>query len=173
MNAPNEDRSVGRRQSDMNSLVALLVVSLLLGLIAAGTVGGAMATNFRVSAPLRARNMREEIIAGKYSLDLAAIKRGRTEYLKTCTACHGPNGEAKPKLGKDLRTSEFIAGKSDIQMVMFLKLGRNTWEKDNTTGVAMPPKGGNPMVTDQHLADIVQFMRFLQADLRGSSEHSP
>jgi disulfide bond formation protein DsbB len=129
-----------------------------------------MSTNYRVSASLRAQNMRERIMAEKYSLDLAAIQRGRTVFLKSCTACHGPQGEARPRLGKDLRISKFIADKSDQQMVMFLKLGRNTWDKDNTTGVAMPPKGGNPMVTDQDLTDIVQFIRFLQADLRESSK---
>ena len=172
MNAAT-DQERGESQQDMHPLVALTVVLVLLGLFGVSTVGGAMSTNNWVGEHLRARNMREKFVAQKYSLDLAGLKRGRTEYLKTCTACHGPQGEAKPKLGKDLRISKFIAAKSDPQMVMFLKLGRNTWEPDNTTGVAMPPKGGNPMVTDDNLVDIVQYIRFLQADFKESAARTP
>jgi cytochrome c5 len=29
----------------------------------------------------------------------------------------------------------------------------------NTTGVAMPPKGGNPAMSEQDIADIVAYMR--------------
>lgn len=173
MNTPHD--RVGRPggQGDMHPLIALFIVLVSLGLLGWVTIGGAIATNYSASETLRDRNLRERRVADEFSLDLAAIKRGRAEYLKTCTACHGPNGEAKPKLGKDLRTSQFIAGKSDAQMAMFLKLGRNTWDADNTTGVAMPPKGGNPMVTDQNLEDIVQFIRFLQADFVGGTDRSP
>jgi disulfide bond formation protein DsbB len=153
----------------MHPLVALLIVLFFVGLFAAGTVGGAISTNFRVSADLRNRNLKERIVAEKFGLDLNAIRLGREEYLKTCTACHGPRGEAKPRLGKDLRISKFIAEKSDSQLVMFLKLGRNTWEPDNTTGVAMPPKGGNPMITDQDLGNIAQYIRFLQKDHQESA----
>lgn len=160
-------------RGDMHPLVALLVVFLLVGLLGVSTVGGSILSTYRVTEPMRARNQREKLLAEKYSLDLVAVKRGRTEYLKTCTACHGPGGEAKPKLGKDLRTSKFIAEKSDSQMAMFLKVGRNTWDPENTTNVAMPPKGGNPMITDQDLADIVQFIRFLQANSGYASAPKP
>lgn len=136
-------------------------------LLAVSTIWGAIATNFRVGEELRARMMREMLIAEEHSLDFAAVKRGRDEYLKTCTACHGPEGEALPNLGKALRGSEFLDGQSDSQLAMFLKLGRNTWDPENTTGVAMPPKGGNPMITDEDLKDIVQFLRFLQVDEQG------
>lgn len=157
-------RPVGSGQpSDMHPLVALFLMLVSFGLMVTLPVG-AISTNWRVAEPLRARLMREKTIAEAHSLDLAAIRRGRVEFRKTCTACHGPNGEAKPRLGKDLRHSKFIADQGDSQLVMFLKLGRNTWDPDNTTGVAMPPKGGNPMITDENLAEIVQFLRFVQAD---------
>ena len=84
--------------------VFLLLMSVLsIALLALTTIWGAFATNRRVSAPYRAALMHESIIAEEASLDLAAMRRGRAEYMKTCTACHGPNGEAKPNLGKDLR----------------------------------------------------------------------
>jgi disulfide bond formation protein DsbB len=33
---------------------------------------------------------------------------------------------------------------------------------DNTTGIAMPPKGGNPLVTDEQLQIIVAYLRSLR-----------
>ena len=62
-------------------------------------------------------------------------------------------------LGKDLTTSTFVAEKSDADMVDFLKVGRDPSDPLNTTGVAMPPKGGNPALSDQDMLDIVAFVR--------------
>ncbi|WP_448601203.1 hypothetical protein [Thermoflexus hugenholtzii] len=41
----------------------------------------------------------------------------------------------------------------------FIKKGRPATDPANTTGVDMPPKGGNPALTDQDLADIIAFLR--------------
>ncbi len=152
------------QQSARFPLGSTIVATLTMALLAVTTVWGALASNYRAGERLRERNMRELLIAQEFSLDLPAIRRGREQYLGTCTACHGPNGEALPNLGKDLRHSEFVATQSDSQMRMFMKLGRNTWDAENTTGVAMPPKGGNPMLTDDDLVDIVHFLRYLQAE---------
>ena len=62
-------------------------------------------------------------------------------------------------LGKDLTTSTFVAERSDADMVAFLKVGRDPSDPLNTTGIAMPPKGGNPALNDQDLLDIVAFVR--------------
>ena len=32
---------------------------------------------------------------------------------------------------------------------------------DNTSGVEMPPKGGNPGLTDEQLTDIIAYIRTL------------
>ena len=55
--------------------------------------------------------------------------------------------------------SEFIGGQSDDQLLAFVKTGRTTSDPANTTGVDMPPKGGNPALTDEQLKDVVAFMR--------------
>ena len=141
---------------------ALATLSFLL--LAVTTIFGALASNARAGAHIMERSQRDQAIAEELGLDVAAIRRGRDAYMETCTACHGANGEAKPNLGKALRGSAFIQGKSDSQLLMFLKLGRNTWDAENTTGVAMPPKGGNPMLQDDDLRDIAQFLLSLQAD---------
>jgi disulfide bond formation protein DsbB len=85
--------------------------------------------------------------------------RGQQLYTTTCAACHGPNGEGVQGLGKDMRHSEFIASLSDEELLAFLKVGRDMSDPLNTTGVAMPPKGGNPALSDEQMLDIIAFMR--------------
>jgi mono/diheme cytochrome c family protein len=87
---------------------------------------------------------------------------GEELFTQTCAACHGPEGEGVTGLGKDMTTSEFIAGKSDEELVEFIKVGRPTDDPLNTTGVAMLPKGGNPSLSDEDLYDIVAYIRTLQ-----------
>ena len=85
--------------------------------------------------------------------------KGQADFAATCAACHGPDAKGLPNLGKDLVTSEFVTSKSDAELVEFLKVGRPTTDPLNTTGVAMPARGGNAAFTDQDLADIVAYLR--------------
>lgn len=84
---------------------------------------------------------------------------GKTLYGQTCAACHGMDAKGLPKLGKDLTTSTFISDKSDKDLLQFVEQGRLPSDPLNTTGVAMPPKGGNPALTDQQIMDIISYVR--------------
>ncbi len=88
--------------------------------------------------------------------------KGRQVFASTCAACHGPHGEGVPGLGKSVVASDFVATRTDAELVAFIKAGRSVDDPLNTTGVAMPPKGGNPALTDEDLADIVAYLRSLQ-----------
>ena len=90
--------------------------------------------------------------------------KGEENFVKTCSACHGPEGKGIEGLGKDMTTSEFIAGLNDEEMVAFIKVGRTTSDPLNTTGVDMPPKGGNPALNEDDLYDIVAFMRTIHQE---------
>ncbi|HLF28991.1 MAG TPA: cytochrome c [Anaerolineae bacterium] len=87
--------------------------------------------------------------------------RGQVVFEGTCSACHGPDAEGVAGLGKDLTTSEFVKDKTDADLVAFIKTGRPISDPLNTTGVEMPPRGGNPALTDQNLADVVAYLRTL------------
>ncbi|MBI3360837.1 MAG: cytochrome c [Chloroflexi bacterium] len=87
---------------------------------------------------------------------------GKTKFEGTCAACHGPDAKGLPGLGKNLVTSEFAKGKTDAELVAFIKTGRPVSDALNTTGVEMPPKGGNAAFTDQDLADIIAYVRTLE-----------
>lgn len=84
------------------------------------------------------------------------------EAFATCAGCHGPEGKGIEGLGKDFTTSEFVKGQTDEQLLAFIKVGRPASDPLNTTGVDMPPKGGNPALTDEQLLDVIAYVRSLQ-----------
>lgn len=86
---------------------------------------------------------------------------GHRLYRQNCALCHGANGEGKPSLGAALRANEFIQGQSDEELVQFLIEGRPADDPLNEKGIAMPPRGGNPSLTDDDLAAIVAYVRSL------------
>lgn len=77
--------------------------------------------------------------------------RGQQVYMEICVVCHGPDGrgavEGVPQLAPRL-------GQPDDVL-----LGRiiNGYQSPGSQ-LAMPPRGGNPDLTDQALADVLAYM---------------
>ncbi len=84
---------------------------------------------------------------------------GEQAFLASCSSCHGADARGLPGVGKDLVASEFTTEISDDELLTFIKNGRPTGDPANTTGIDMPPKGGNPAITDQQILDIIAFLR--------------
>ncbi len=87
-----------------------------------------------------------------------AISRGRTEFARSCAACHGVDARGLEGLGANLRTSEFVGESTDAELVEMIKQGKDATESHP----AMPAKGGNATLTDERLADIVVYIRSLR-----------
>lgn len=87
--------------------------------------------------------------------------RGEVVFVATCQPCHGPGGRGIDGLGKPLTTSEFVAATADADLVAFLVVGRAETDPANTTGVAMPARGGNSALTGEDLRDVVAYLRTL------------
>lgn len=87
--------------------------------------------------------------------------QGKQLFAQTCSACHGMDAKGLPKLGKNLTTSTYVVEKSDAELLAFIKQGRPVNDPLNTSGIAMPPKGGNPALTDQQIMDIISYVRQL------------
>ena len=121
--------------------LSLLGAALALGLAACG--GGAPSSTATPAGPV------------------GDPAKGQTLFAGTCSACHGPDATGVTGLGKNLTTSAFVAAQTDAQLLAFVKTGRPVDDPANTTGVAMPPRGGNPALTDQDLADIISYVRTL------------
>jgi disulfide bond formation protein DsbB len=94
--------------------------------------------------------------------DLSAeAAQGQRLFAANCALCHGQNAEGKAMLGKSLQTNGFVRNLSDEEIVGFLKTGRRADHPLNERGVDMPPKGGNPGLTDEDLQNIVAYLRAL------------
>jgi mono/diheme cytochrome c family protein len=91
----------------------------------------------------------------------AAKAHGQQIFTTTCATCHGTDGTGIKGLGKSLVASEFVKKASDDQLVDMLNKGRDAKDPLNSTGVAMPPKGGNAALTDKDLQDVVLYLRSL------------
>jgi disulfide bond formation protein DsbB len=77
-------------------------------------------------------------------------------------ACHGIDATGLPSLGKDLVTSSFVQGLGDDELATFIKTGRAVSDALNTTGLDMPGKGGNPMLSEADIRAIVAWLRSIQ-----------
>ncbi len=87
---------------------------------------------------------------------------GEAVFQGTCSTCHGPDANGIEGLGKGLHNNTFVQSMTDDEFVAFIQQGRPASHPDNTTGVDMPPRGGNPALTDDDLYDVVAFVRTLQ-----------
>jgi len=115
-----------------------------------------------VSVLLAACGGSGETEADEPAYSAAAIAEGETLYGQTCFACHGADAKGLPNLGKDLTTSEFVSSSSDAALLAYVIEGRPADDPDNTTGVAMPPKGGFDFLTEDDINSIIAFMRSIE-----------
>ncbi len=90
------------------------------------------------------------------------IAEGETLYGQTCFACHGADAKGIPNLGKDLTTSAFVSSSSDAELLAYVIEGRTADDPANTTGIAMPPKGGFDFLTEDDINSIIAFIRSIQ-----------
>ncbi len=139
--------------------VLLIMLSLALVLVACGGDDAPAPT----AAPQAAAPTPVEV-AAEAPAPAGDPETGKQIFSTTCAACHGPAGEGVQGLGKDMTKSEFIAGLSDEELIAFVKVGRRIDDPLNTTGVDMPPKGGNPALSDEKLVDIVAFIRSIHTN---------
>ena len=133
-------------------LAMLAALVMVLALAACGGWGGAEETGGGDAVPPPAEQ--EVASAGD-------PEAGKQQFDMVCIACHGPGGVGVEGLGKPFTTSEFLLTVDDQELLEFAKTGRPVSHPDNTTGVDMPPKGGNPALTDEQLLDIIAYIRTL------------
>lgn len=89
------------------------------------------------------------------------IASGARLYATTCIACHGPGGAGMAGNGKPLAGSLFVRSLDDDGLFQFIQRGRDPTDPKNTTGIAMPPKGGNPALSEDDILDIIAYLRSL------------
>jgi disulfide bond formation protein DsbB len=90
------------------------------------------------------------------------IAEGESLFQQTCSACHGSDGRGLPNLGKDLTASEFVKSMTDTELLTYVLEGRTTDDPLNTTGIAMPPKGGFGFLTESDINSIIAYIRLIE-----------
>jgi disulfide bond formation protein DsbB len=95
---------------------------------------------------------------------------GKTKFAMTCVACHGADGRGIKGGGKDLTTSAFVRAQSEEQLTAFIIRGRDPSDPANTTKIQMPPRGGNPALTDEQAEAIATYVLSLQQSATTASK---
>ena len=127
----------------------ILIISVLLAMTLAACGGDTTDTPAATDAPVAAASGDATV--------------GETLFTASCTACHGVDAMGIDGLGKTIVASDFIAATSEGDLVDFLKTGRSVSDPENTTGIDMPVKGGNPALDDNDLLDLIAYMKSLQS----------
>ncbi|MFN0059971.1 MAG: c-type cytochrome [Planctomycetota bacterium] len=113
-------------------------------------------------APPTAAEQAKALEAAGGNAELAEyIAYGAKLFSTVCIACHGAGGVGIKGNGKPLVNNEFVRSLDDDALLAFVKSGRNPGDPKNTTGIAMPPKGGNPALSEDDLLDIISYLRTL------------
>lgn len=84
---------------------------------------------------------------------------GQTLYEANCAVCHGTDGEGAMPGVKNLVEKPAWINKSDKQLVKLIAAGIQS----NDSSVSMPPRGGNPDLTNPQIESIVHYLRQLAA----------
>ena len=80
-------------------------------------------------------------------------------YKSSCRNCHGADLGGITGLGRPLAPSLFVTENTEDELAAFIAVGRPADDPDNTQGIAMPPKGGNPSLSAQDLRDVAAYLK--------------
>lgn len=90
--------------------------------------------------------------------------RGATLYQESCAACHGPEAQGLPGLGNNLASSEQVNTQDPAATLTLIRTGIEANDPNNETGVAMPPSGGRPDLSDEDMLAIINHLRSLEPE---------
>lgn len=126
----------------MAERVKLLIVVVVAGVVVASCGGGASTTT-TFAGPVQPG---DPVVGAKV-------------YTGVCAACHSRDLSGVDGLGKPLAPSDVVASLTEEALMQLLIDGRSAEHPDNDTGIDMPPRGGNPSLTDQDLADVAAYLK--------------
>lgn len=98
-----------------------------------------------------------------YSTEMVA--EGAELYISNCSSCHGPDAKGLEGKGVDLTNNEFIQSlPDDFDLLNYVFDGRAMDDPLNSTGIEMPPGGGNPAIKSDDVYAIIAYLRGFQGE---------
>ncbi|MDT8449121.1 MAG: c-type cytochrome [Wenzhouxiangellaceae bacterium] len=85
----------------------------------------------------------------------AGPSSGEEIYNRTCIACHGANGKGTVPGTPDFTNPEGPLAQADEVLIRHITEGF----KSPGSPMAMPPKGGNPLLSDSDIRAVLEYMR--------------
>jgi len=80
---------------------------------------------------------------------------GQAIYKQTCVACHGANGQGTVPGAANFTDEKGVLSKSDSVLLAHIINGFQS----PGSPMAMPPRGGNPKLTDDDLKQTLAYIR--------------
>jgi mono/diheme cytochrome c family protein len=80
---------------------------------------------------------------------------GEQTYKQTCIACHGANGKGAVPGAPNLTNPSGPLSKADAELIERII---NGFQSEGSP-MAMPPKGGNPSLTEADIQNVVEYMK--------------
>ncbi|HQS58754.1 MAG: hypothetical protein B7Y56_10760 [Gallionellales bacterium 35-53-114] len=97
------------------------------------------------------------VVAGASILSAYAsdADTGKTIYFRTCLVCHGSDGTGDMPGVSDLTKKG--AGLYQDDSILLSRMQNGYQSTDSS--MAMPPRGGDPALTESDLKEVLKFMR--------------
>lgn len=83
------------------------------------------------------------------------VQTGKEIYTQTCVACHGPDGKGALPGVPNFGLANGPLAKSDDILMQNISSGYQS----PGSPMPMPPKGGNPSLTEPGIAAVLQYLR--------------
>ncbi|MGV8934037.1 MAG: c-type cytochrome [Gallionellaceae bacterium] len=93
--------------------------------------------------------------SGVFNASAAEKNRGASIYNTTCVVCHGADGEGNMPGVSDLKQKDAGLYQSDALLMDRMLKGYQS----ATSSMDMPPKGGDPTLTESDLKEVLKYMR--------------
>lgn len=88
------------------------------------------------------------------------LERGEVIYQATCMACHQGDGRGQAGMAPSLRGTEWVLGPPEVPIRIVLNGLTGQIEVDGRTwNLIMPGHRESPIMTDQHTADVLTYIR--------------
>ena len=85
----------------------------------------------------------------------AAELPGKALYETTCLVCHGDDGKGAMPGVSDLTDARAVLAQPDAVLLKRIVEGYQS----PGSPMAMPPKGGNPKLTEKDVVELLRYMR--------------